>query len=120
MLDFEAVVEFGLFVGGERRCLLALDEIPNSLARGLRRLEVDHFAGAQRSDELNELFVRSHGVSVAFLISKEREGVTAKYLATLKASLNAGKSNCFAVRPSVATSVVSSKPFHNALHSKLV
>jgi hypothetical protein len=61
VLDFQVVIELGLLLGWERSRLLTLDEIPDALARGLGRFEVKHVARAQRGDELNEFFVRSHG-----------------------------------------------------------
>lgn len=60
MFDLQVVIQLGLLIRGERTLLLALDELPNPLAGGLRRLEIENVAGTQRGNELNELFVRSH------------------------------------------------------------
>ncbi len=65
VFDFQVVVEFGFLVSRERGRLMALDEVPDALARCLRRLEVNHFAGTQRGDELDEFFVRSQAGNVA-------------------------------------------------------
>ena len=65
MFDFQAVVEFGFLVRGERGGFLAFDEIPDALAGRIRGLEVNHFARTQRRDELDEFFVRSHAATLA-------------------------------------------------------
>ncbi len=60
VFDLQVVVQFGLVVGGEGGCFLALDEIPDALAGRLGRLEVNQLPGTQRGDELNQLFVWFH------------------------------------------------------------
>ena len=57
VFDFQVVVEFGFFFGGECCRFLALDEIPDALAGRLGRLEVNQLTGTKRGDELNQFFV---------------------------------------------------------------
>ena len=64
MFDFHVVIEFGLLVIRERGRLLALDQIPYPCARRLGGFEIHHFARAQRSNKLDEFFVRSHAGSL--------------------------------------------------------
>ena len=61
VLNFQVVVQFRLFFCGKWRGFLPFDEIPDTIARCRGRLEFDHFARTQRSDELNDFFKRSHG-----------------------------------------------------------
>lgn len=60
VFEFEVVVEFRLLVDGKRAGFLPFDELPDALTRSLGRFEVNHRAGAEGGDELNELFVWFH------------------------------------------------------------
>ena len=60
VFDLHVMVELRLFIRWQPGCLLALDEIPDPLARTFRRFEPDDLTRAERGNKLNDLFVRSH------------------------------------------------------------
>jgi hypothetical protein len=66
VFDLEVVVKLSFFVGRERSGRRSSKEVPDTLAGRLGRLEFDDLARAERGDELNNLFVRSHAASFAF------------------------------------------------------
>ena len=64
VLDLDVMIEFGLFVGGKRGGLLALDQLPYALASLFGGLELDHLSRTQRGDEFNEFFVGFHFLKI--------------------------------------------------------
>src|SRR5713101_1401061 len=65
VFNLKVVIQFGPFLRIKGRRFLALNEIPYAVARLLGGLESNDLAGAERGDELNNFFVRSHRASFA-------------------------------------------------------
>jgi hypothetical protein len=72
MFHLQAVIQFHLVLGGQRLLLLPFNEPPNALARLVRRLEFNDFPRTERSNELNNFFVRFHNHRFAWTAFRDK------------------------------------------------